>query len=186
MKVKSKLKNLRISPRKVRLVSGLIKDMDAEDALNQLQSTVKRSSPVIEKMLKSAIASAENNWGMDKDNLYVYDIQVGEGYRMKRWMPRAYGRATPILKRTSSVILTLEERVEGKNRKSKDQMNKEKKEREEKKKKLEKDMTEQREKEKGDTEKKGEIPFREKRTEAEQKKGEKKGWMKKMFQRKAG
>jgi large subunit ribosomal protein L22 len=190
MKVTAKLNNLRISPRKTRLVTDTIKGMDALEALDQLKILVKRSSPQIEKLLKSAVASAENNFGLDRDNLYVYDVQVGEGYRMKRWLPRAFGRASQILKRTSRITLILEERVEGKNRKSKEQMVKEKKEREETKKKLEKEIEKEREKEKSSPatlveSQKEEIPFREKRDESEARKGGK-GWMKKMFQRKSG
>jgi large subunit ribosomal protein L22 len=188
MKVSAKLKNLRISPRKVRLVISLIKGLDVSDAVVQLNNTGKRSSLIIEKLLKSGIANAENNFGLDKENLYVCDIQVGEGTRLKRWLPRAFGRASQILKRTSNITLILEERIEGKNRKSKEQMAKEKKRREEEKKKLEKELQEERSvstKALADKEK-TEIPFREKRSEEEQKKGGKKGWVKKMFQRKAG
>ncbi len=79
----------------------------------------------MEKLLQSAMANAENNFGLDKDNLFVSNIQVGGGPSLKRWLPRAQGRATLILKRTSQIDLELEERVEGKNRKSKEQMEKE-------------------------------------------------------------
>jgi large subunit ribosomal protein L22 len=187
MKVTAKLSNIRISPRKVRLIAGLVKDLDVEEALVQLGSTVKRSSSPLEKLLRSAIASAENNFGLDRDNLYICDMQVGEGVKFKRWLPRAFGRATPLLKRSSNVYLTLEERVEGKGRKTKEQMDKEKKKREEKKKKLEKELQEEREKSASPADKeKAEVPFREKRAEEEQKKVAKKGWMKRMFQRKSG
>ncbi len=193
MQTTAQLNNFKISPRKVRLVAEAIKGLDVSDALVQLNNLVKRSSPDVEKLLKSAIANAENNFGLDSDNLYVLDIQVGEGYRMKRWLPRAFGRASQLIKRTSKVTLTLAERVEGKNRKSKEQMAKEKKEREEKKKKLEKEIQDERdklEKEKPETAKttgaKSEIPFREKKNEDDQKRSGGKGWMKKIFQRKSG
>ncbi len=143
MKVSAKLKNLHISPRKVRLVAQLIKGLDVNEAFSQLESTVKRSSSIFEKLLKSAIANAENNWGLDRDNLYVWDVQVGEGYKMKRWLPRAYGRATPILKRASHITLILEEKIEGKNRKSREQIAEEKKKREEEKKKFQKELEDQ-------------------------------------------
>jgi large subunit ribosomal protein L22 len=193
MQVKAQLNSLRISPRKVRLVADLIKGQDIEDALVQLKHLVKGSSSDIGKLLKSAIANAENNFGLDRDNLYILDIQVGEGYRMKRWLPRAFGRASQLIKRTSKVTLVLAERIEGKNRKSKEQMEKIKKERAEAKKKLEKELQAERER----TEKESpaaaksateeeKIPFRDKKSEEEQKKGGRKGWMKKMFQRKAG
>lgn len=193
MQVTAQLNNFRISPRKVRLATEMIKGQDVSDALVQLNNLVKRSSPDIEKLMRSAIANAENNFGLDRDNLYIIDIQVGEGHRMKRWLPRAFGRASQLIKRTSRVTITLSERIEGKNRKSKEQMAKEKKEREENKKKLEKEIQDERdklEKEKPETAKtievKSEIPFREKKNEEDQKRGGGKGWMKKMFQRKSG
>jgi large subunit ribosomal protein L22 len=189
MKIEASLNNLRISPRKIRLVTDMIKGQDIDDAQVQLEHTVKKSSPVILKLLKSAVANAENNFGMDRSNLYVYDVQVGEGTKLKRWLPRAYGRATLILKRASNIYLTLAERVEGKNRKTKEQMEKDRKSREEAKKKLEKEIKEEREKTVSATgkasEDKTEKIFKEKKEEA-QNKGGKKGWMKKMFQRKAG
>ena len=72
------------------------------EALVQLKNTIKRSNPRLEKLLNSAVANAENNFGLDKNNLYIYNIQIGEGPTLKRWMPRAHGRATTILKRTSN------------------------------------------------------------------------------------
>ena len=130
MKVKASLKNLRMSPRKVRLVTRSIVGMNVAQALIQLQNLVKKTSNPLEKLLRSAIANAENNFGLDKDNLFVSNIQVGGGPSLKRWLPRAQGRATLILKRTCQIDLELEERVEGKNRKSKEQLEKERKERE--------------------------------------------------------
>jgi large subunit ribosomal protein L22 len=187
MKVEAKLNNLRISPRKVRLVAGLIKGLDVAEALIQLENTVKRSSPIFEKLLKSAVANAENNFGLDRDNLYIFNIETGEKAKLKRWMPRAYGRASQILKRTSVIKLTLEERIEGKGRKTKEQMEKIKKEREEARKKMEKEAREEREKsEKEEVKSEKEVPFREKREEEEKKKTGGKGWMKKVFQRKSG
>ena len=187
MQVKSQLNNLRITPRKVRLVADLIKGRDVEAAQVQLRNLVKSSSPAFEKLLKSAVANAENNFGLDHENLYIFDVQIGEGYRMKRWLPRAFGRASQLIKRTSRISLTLSERVEGKNRKSKEQMEKIKKEREEAKKKLEKELQKERVEAKPEDDKeKAEIPYREKKSEEDLKKGGKKGWMKKMFQRKAG
>lgn len=199
MQVKAELNNLRISPRKTRLVSDMVKGQDVDDALVQLDHTVKRSSPILANLLKSAISNAENNFGMDRSNLYVYDVQVGEGMKLKRWLPRAFGRATLILKRSSNIYLTLEERVEGKNRKTKEQMEKARKDREVAKKKLEKEIKEERSTsakvlaDKENTaspsaktpEDKTEKIFKEKKEET-QKKGGKKGWMKKMFQRKSG
>ena len=119
MKITAKLKNLRISPRKVRLVTNLIKGMDTENALVQLSNAVKGSSRAVEKLLRSAISNAENNFGLDKNNLLVSDVQVGEGPILKRWLPRAHGRATPLMKRTSNVYLVLDEKIEGMKKKTK-------------------------------------------------------------------
>jgi large subunit ribosomal protein L22 len=129
MKVIAELNNLRISPRKVKLVADLIKDMDAVEAVAQLDVAIKKTSGYMQKLLLSAIANAENNFGLSKNNLYVLEAVVGAGPTLKRWMPKAYGRAGQILKRTSKVRIILEERVEGKDRKSKEQMEKEKAER---------------------------------------------------------
>lgn len=146
MKVVAKLKNLRISPRKVRLVANFIKGLDVAEALYQLENNVKKSNPIMKKLLESAIGNAENNFGLDKDNLYVYSTKVCAGATLKRWMPRAFGRASTILKRTSQIELVLEERVEGKGRKSKEEMEKEKQKRLEEKKKQEKEAQKEREK----------------------------------------
>lgn len=126
MKVTAELNNLRISPRKVKLVADLIRGMDALEAVAQLDSAIKKTSGYMQKLLLSAIANGENNFGLSKNNLYVLDTVVGAGPTLKRWMPKAYGRAGQILKRTSKVRIVLEERVEGKDRKSKEQMEKEK------------------------------------------------------------
>ena len=181
MKVIAKLNNLRVSPRKARLVTDSIKGIDVNDAIINLGNLIKRSSTPIEKLLKSAIANAENNFGLDKNNLYIYDIRVGEGPTLKRWLPRAYGRATGLLKKSSKISLVLEERIEGKNRKTKEQMDKEKKKREEQKKKEEKEMIEERETE---AKKTNVAPTAGKIIE-EKKSAEGKGWAKKIFRRKS-
>lgn len=126
MKVTAKLDNLRIAPRKTKLVADLIKGLDTKEALYQLDTRVKRTCPPMKKLLLSAIANGENNFGIDKDNMYVLDVVVGAGPTLKRWMPKAFGRAGQILKRTSQITIVLEEREEGKNRKSKEQLEKEK------------------------------------------------------------
>lgn len=121
MKVKANLNYLRISPRKVRLVADLIRGMDVKDAETQLRFLTKKAAKPMLKLLKSAIANAEHNFGIDKDNLFVSEIQVNEGPRLKRWMPRAMGRADMILKRTSHIKLVLgtKKEVEVKKKKSK-------------------------------------------------------------------
>jgi large subunit ribosomal protein L22 len=161
--------------------------MDAEKAIIQLEHTVKRTSEPLRKLIKSAIANAENNFGLDRDNLYVFDIQVGEGTKLKRWLPRAYGRASQLIKRSSHIFLTLEEREEGKNRKSKTQLEKERKERIEAKEKMRKELEKERE-----LETKAETKTEEEKVVAKGepdkkvgKQGPKAGWMKKVFQRKS-
>jgi large subunit ribosomal protein L22 len=145
MQVTAKLNNLRIAPRKTRLVANLIKGLDVDTAIDQLDMTIKGGSLPFKKLLMSAIANGENNFGLDKDNLYVFNAIVSEGPVLKRWKPKAFGRAGRILKRTSKLEVILEERVEGKGRKTKEQMEKEKKEREEKRKKEEKQIQKERE-----------------------------------------
>jgi len=108
MKVRAKLKNLRISPRKVRISADIIRGCNIEDAIFRLDNTVKRSNDPIKKLLLSAVANAENNFNLSRESLIITDIQVGEGITLKRWMPRAYGRAASILKRSSQVSLILE------------------------------------------------------------------------------
>jgi len=193
MKVKATLKNLRMSPRKVRLVTDSIIGMDANVALVQLQHVVKKTSGVLEKLLLSALANAENNFGLDKDNMFVSSILVGEGARLKRWLPRAQGRATLILKRTCHIKLEIEERVEGKNKKSKQQLEKERAKREAEKakileedaKKLEKEEKEQQAAEKTTVEK---TPVKKAELKKEKdivKTGQDSGFLKKVFQRKS-
>jgi large subunit ribosomal protein L22 len=183
MKVTARLNNLRIAPRKSKLVADLIKGQDVEDALNQLEVHIKRTSPYLKKILLSAIANGENNFGLDKNNLYVYDVKVGAGSTLKRWIPKAFGRAGEILKRTSKIEIVLEERVEGKNRKTKEEMEKELKKRLKEKKEEEKEREKNKEKSKKDPDK---IAEENKKDEDYAKKeGPKKGWAKKMFHRKS-
>lgn len=186
MKVSAKLKSLRMPNRKVKLVADLIKGMDIKDALNQLDNTVKKSSPFMITLLNSAIANGENNFGIDKDNMYIFDVVVKEGITLKRWMPKAYGRATPIRRRSSHIEIVIEERVEGKNRKTKEQLEKEKKFRLDARKKLEKESAEKQDKEEKDTAKTTEkADIKPKDGKAESKASDR-GWAKKMFNRKAG
>src|SRR3989339_1861770 len=118
MQVKAKLNNLRISPRKVRLIADLVRGLDAIEAINQIEASYKRASLPIKKLILSAISNGENNLGIDRNNMYIFSILVDAGPSLKRWMPKAYGRASQILKRTTQVEITLEERVEGQGRKS--------------------------------------------------------------------
>ena len=101
MEARAYLRNARISPRKVQIVLDLIRNKPVDIALATLDLTPKAASPIIAKLLKSAMANAENNNNMDKDSLYVAECFVTPGPIMKRIMPRAQGRAYRILKRTS-------------------------------------------------------------------------------------
>jgi len=107
MEVIAKLKSLRIAPRKVRLVVGLIRRMPAEAAEKQLVFLNKASSLPVLKLLRSAIANAEHNFKLDKQSLWVKAITVDGGMTIKRFRPRAHGSAAPIRKRTSHVTLIL-------------------------------------------------------------------------------
>jgi len=109
MQVTAKLKNLRVSQRKTRLVADLIRGKGIETAKIQLQFSTKKTSENILCLLNSAIANAKNNFNLDENNLYVKGIVVEEGSTLKRWRPRAMGRASAIRKRTCSVIITLDE-----------------------------------------------------------------------------
>jgi len=111
MQTSAKAKFIKISPRKVRLVADLIRGLDVEKADIQLQFTKKASSLPLAKLLRSAISNAEENFKLKKNNLFVKEIMVNEGPTMKRWAPKAMGRATPIRKRSSHVILVLDERI---------------------------------------------------------------------------
>ncbi len=121
MKVHATLNNLRIAPRKVRLVTHALVGVDTREALIQLKKMVKKSSNPIFTLLSSAVANATNNFGLASDNLYIQAIRVGDGLRLERWLPRAFGRATPLIRRGSNVTIILEERIEGKDRTEKKQ-----------------------------------------------------------------
>lgn len=107
--MKAKLTNYRQSPRKVRMVAHSIKGKGVKNALVSLRFLPKRATHSLEKLLNSAISNAKENEGKKEDNLYVKDIRVDEGVTMRRFMPRARGRATRINKRTSNVTLELGE-----------------------------------------------------------------------------
>ncbi len=110
MEARAYLRNVRIAPRKVQIVLDLIRNKPVEIALATLEATPKAASECLTKLLKSAIANAENNNGMDRDNLYVAECFVCPGPTMKRIMPRAQGRAFRILKRTSHITMVLKEK----------------------------------------------------------------------------
>ena len=109
MQAKAVAKTVRIAPRKVRLVLDLIRGKEVGEAMSILQLTNKRSSPVVEKLIKSAVANAEHNYDMDVDHLIVSEAFADEGPTLKRFRPRAQGRATKINKRTSHVTIVVAE-----------------------------------------------------------------------------
>ena len=104
------LKYARISSRKVKIVADLIRGKSAEEALAIVKFTPKASSAIIEKLLKSAIANAENNHGMKSNKLYVDQIYVNQGPTLRRIRPAAKGSAVRIRKRTSHITIVLKER----------------------------------------------------------------------------
>lgn len=110
MEVSAKLRFLRMSPRKVRLVVDLVRGLDATKAEHQLQFMNKRAARPVLKLLQSAIANAENNDKLKKENLLITKITVDQGPTLKRWRPRAFGRAGMILKRSSHITITLGEK----------------------------------------------------------------------------
>lgn len=109
MQATAKVTYVRISPRKVQIVLDLIRNQPADKALAILQHTPKAACEPLIKLLKSAIANAQNNHNMDVSRLYVAYCNVGAGPILKRIRPRAQGRAYRINKRTSHITLTLKE-----------------------------------------------------------------------------
>jgi large subunit ribosomal protein L22 len=110
MEARAYLKFVRISPRKVTIVLDLIRGKDAATARGILRNTPKAASEHLIKLLDRAVADAENNFGMDRNNLYVSECFVCPGPTLKRIMPRAKGSADRILKRTSHMTIVVKER----------------------------------------------------------------------------
>ena len=109
MEARAHAKFVRISPRKVNVVNDLIRNKPVGVAMAILKSTPKAATEVLEKLLKSAIANAENNHNMDVNKLYVAEVYANGGPILKRIMPRAQGRAFRIFKRTSHITIVLKE-----------------------------------------------------------------------------
>ena len=110
MEARAQARMIRISSRKVKLVIDLIRGKQVGEALAILKMTPKAAAPMVEKLLRSAIANAEHNYNMDAENLYVKEVFVGEGPTMKRIRPRAKGSASRILKRTSHTTIVVAEK----------------------------------------------------------------------------
>jgi len=109
MEVRAVGKYIRVSPQKVRMVIGNVKGKKVEEAVNLLTFTPKKAAGLVLKVLKSAIANADQNPGIDVDTLIVKNIYADQGPTLKRFRARAMGRATRILKRTSHITVILEE-----------------------------------------------------------------------------
>ena len=111
MESKALLKFARISPRKVRLVADAIRGKDVSEALEVLKFTRKRSAPILNRLIWSAVNNAkEKKSSIDPDQLFIKLITVDGGPTLRRWRPRAHGRATRIRKRTSHIRVVLDER----------------------------------------------------------------------------
>jgi large subunit ribosomal protein L22 len=104
-------RHVRLSAQKARLVCDQIRGKRVEEALGILEFTVRKGGKIVAKALRSVVANAENNKSLDVDTLYVKTIEVGPGPTLKRFLPRAQGRATPLLKRTSHISIVLDERA---------------------------------------------------------------------------
>ncbi len=113
MEIKAKARFIRMSPRKVRLVIDLIRGMHVDKALTQLRFVNKLAVEPVSKLLNSAIANATNNFQLDANTLYIKSITADGGPTLHRSTPRAFGRATPIRKRTAHISIVLEDRAPG-------------------------------------------------------------------------
>jgi len=109
MEVKASLKHLRMSPRKARLVIDVVRRLPVNVALDQLRFINKKATEPIAKLVKSAIANAVNTYNLEAGNLYIKEFRSDEGVMLKRWMPRAHGRATSLRKRGCHLNLVLAE-----------------------------------------------------------------------------
>jgi len=109
MEAKALARQIRISPQKARLIADLVRGRDVETALNTLRFMPKKGARILRKVIESALANASQNEAIDVDTLYVKKIFVDGGPMMKRIMPRAQGRATRILKRSSHITVVLDE-----------------------------------------------------------------------------
>lgn len=110
MEVKAVAKYIRISPQKARLVADVIRGMDAGQALTTLRFMPKKGAAILRKVLESAVANADQNDTVDVDTLYVKRILIDGGPMLKRFSPRARGRANRILKRSSHITVVVDER----------------------------------------------------------------------------
>ena len=102
--------DVRVTPRKARLVIDLVRGKDVNVALGILANVNKAASPIVAKVIKSAAANAINNFNMEEDRLYVAEIYANDGLGMKRFLPRAKGSASGLVKRTSNITVVVKQR----------------------------------------------------------------------------
>ncbi len=108
METLAKLKNVRLSPRKARLVVDMVRGKGIQEAMNILQFSPQKTAPILSKLLKSAVANAEQKGVSDVDQLFVKTVMVDQGPVLKRFLPRAQGRASRIRKPTSHITVVLD------------------------------------------------------------------------------
>ncbi len=107
---KAVAKDVRVTPRKARLVLDLIRGKAVNEALGILSNVNKAASPIVAKVVKSAAANAINNFGMEEEKLYIAECYAGDGIKMKRYLPRAKGSASGLVKRASHITVVVKER----------------------------------------------------------------------------
>ncbi len=108
IEAKAKLKNLRMSAKKVRLVADAVRGAEVNVALDRLYVLNKKSSPIISKLIKSAVANANNKYDVKQEDLFIKTIIVNKGMDLKRWRPAAFGRAHPFRKHSCHIELVLD------------------------------------------------------------------------------
>jgi large subunit ribosomal protein L22 len=111
MEVKTQLRHLRMAPRKVRLVVNAVRGLSADAAVTQLRFMKRLAAVPVRKLIESGVANAEQNNKVKSDRLWIKSIMVGDGLTLKRWKPRAMGRAVPIRKRASHVVVVLTDKA---------------------------------------------------------------------------
>lgn len=112
MEIKAKAKNIRMSAKKVRLVLDVVRNMPVDKALDQLKFVNKKAALPVSLLIKTAIADAGHNYNLEASNLMIKELKADEGATMKRWMPKAFGRAGQIRKRTCHISVILKEIVD--------------------------------------------------------------------------
>ena len=108
METQAKLRNVRLSPRKARLVVDMVRGKGIQEAMNILQFSPQKTAPILSKLLKSAVANAEQKGVSDIDQLFIKTVMVDQGPVLRRFMPRAQGRASRIRKPTSHITEVLD------------------------------------------------------------------------------